>query len=157
MVSLNPFKKKEDNSYSLDQQQLPSLSQLDSSQQSQSQSNLSQPNTPSGNLSSQPQQDFSNPFQQNTSSMQPQDLSQPSSMEGTKPQQSQDESNYHHDYSKAKLDSIDSKVALLEAKFSSLEQKMDTLIAMVSEEVSEETKAKLQKSSIQNTLREKQQ
>ena len=203
MISLNPFKKKNKEGFSLDNQQLQSLSDVggnaqpsqDNTPPEPSLASQSQAGAPQGtqsqnmvgqspemgpsqegnqspgtgplpsNQNAQQQGDFSNPFaqSQNPSSMQPQDLSassdpaaqaQPAGSQEGQGQSSKD-SQIHNDYSKAKLESIDSKVALLEAKISSLEQKVDALVSMVSAEVSEETKSNLKLNSMLDSAKQK--
>lgn len=168
MISLNPFKKKHDDGFSLDEHQLPSLSQSGGPQQPQTEESIPEPPQSQENQQSTqplPEQQpfsqgngasFSNPFAQQPSQMQPQDLSASSDMtpSSQQPQQhNEDATKYHNDYSKAKLESIDAKVALLDAKMSSLEQKVDALLSMVSAEVSEETKSKLKLNSMLDSIR----
>jgi len=55
----------------------------------------------------------------------------------------QDNSNMDAQISKAKLEAMDSKVTLIDARLSSIEQKLELLTRLILEEVSDETKRKL--------------
>lgn len=154
-MNLNPFKKKEDYSFKLDDYSLPSLSEsntqsLDvgnefspgndfSSNQNQS-NDFSMGNMNAGNNFSTSSLASSNPFPtQNTQPM----------MQETKSM----DNNYHNDLSKAKLETIEAKTALIEARLSSMEHKLELIFQMLSHEVSDETRRKIKVDGMMNNFR----
>lgn len=166
MISLNPFKKKEDDGFKLDEYSLPSLGENPVSQE-QTSSSLSNsissisplPDSssplPSLNSSSLPALDSSSDQQQGTPGI---SSPLPSSFD-SKPIEShveevQDTSSFHNDLTKAKLETIATKLELMEARQHAMDQKVEQIYQMIAMEVSPETKKRLKIKSMMDNLRE---
>lgn len=169
----NPFKKKEDD-FTLNEAELPSLSDSMSNESSPSSDFPSLPDigsTPSSDLgsgyppssptpspeenvqglpglssqtndfSSSPSLPSSNPFDTSGST------STPESSSGGANQ------DLHNEISRVKLETMDSKLVLMDARMAAMEQKLELIFQMISSEVSEETKRKLKVDSMMNKIR----
>lgn len=151
----NPFKKK-DNEFKLDELELPSMSENneESTNPIINGANLNNQTFPTQNstetnpMSSQeefpvnnnPSPEFPNPFTNNNQN-------QNNNQDNSQMQ------NIHNDIAKAKLESMDSKVTLIDARLSSIEQKLEILNKLILEEVSDETKKKLKIDSMMNKIK----
>ncbi|MDA3855568.1 MAG: hypothetical protein PF569_04880 [Candidatus Woesearchaeota archaeon] len=175
----NPFKKKE-NEFKLDDYELPSLGDSTPNNEELMQSpfptnpslETTQQNNPSEipnsipsqtnshensfneeeylkNGNTQAQQQFSNPYM-NTQLNTPQENQQ---QDYNNNNQNSNTQNLHNDITKAKLDSIESRVTLMDSKLSSIEQKLEILTKLIMEEVSEETKRKLKLDNMMDKVR----
>jgi hypothetical protein len=147
----NPFKKKE-SEFKLDELELPSISENKEEPINSPETNtlneapitendptkMPQENFP---INNEPSPQFPNPFVNNA---QTQDTSQ------SNPHMQ----NMHNDITKAKLDSMESKVTLIDARLSSIEQKLELLNKLILEEVSDETKRKLKVQSMMSNIKE---
>jgi len=159
----NPFKKKEED-FTLNETELPSLS--DSMPQSfDDNSNYSgldlpdlpsSPSMPSLDENVQPLSGLSsqtssfgatqpeNPFATSSPSVPEQPVQQ--NQTGTN-------QDLHNEISRVKLETIDSKMILMDARLSAIEQKLELVFQMISSEVSEDTKRKLKVDSMMNRIK----
>lgn len=154
----NPFKKKEDNEFKLDHMELPTIGDKNNvgNENQVSEPNLAVPQLPEMNssndnlalsnqgtdLSSNPTMDLnSNPFANNSigNHNNETDLSA--------------NNNLHSEISKTKIDSLDSKVTLIDARLSNMEQKLEMIFQMISNEVSEDTKRKFKVDSMMKNIK----
>jgi len=150
----NPFKKKDDG-FKLEESSLPSLSESSDLNQESQVPNLesstsfdSNPvqsgidSNPLGTPSVQPAINNSSPFNPI------QDMTPSASMNN--PSSNQD---LHNDLIKTKIDSLDSRTALIEAKINSVDQKLNVIYQMLQAEISDETKKKLKLDSMMGRIK----
>lgn len=173
----NPFKKKEENDFNMNEMELPSLNDMDQSPMD----NNSMPELP--NLDSNPsennfQQDIentpglsgmqemnstpsfedsennsqinsnpTNPFANESSS------SQNSTGNNSENNNFNDNQQLHNEISKTKLDSLGSKMELLEHRVQNIDNKLDLILKLIQAEVSTETKMKVNMDDKMNQFR----
>jgi len=172
----NPFKKKE-KEFKLDESTLPSLTEHQENQVGSSTSGSLNPHfdeNPNINLheetpnfesqsfagNTQPNQNpGNNPFQNNLSSNNSFNSlanTTPGFSSNPNPNTYQEKpNNYQNDLLLAKVESMESKISLSEAKLTSIEQKLELLYRMFLEEVSEETKKKLNIQDMMSSVKNK--
>jgi tRNA A-37 threonylcarbamoyl transferase component Bud32 len=63
--------------------------------------------------------------------------------------------NLHKDITKAKIETIESRITLIDAKLASIDQKLEIITKLIQEEVSEETKRKLNVQSMMGNIKDK--
>ena len=178
----NPFKKKEDKEFKLNQDELPSLGQNDdfntSSNNSLSNNNMfntsafpaSQPTSEydssssqgfesslsSNNLNStEVSEDLNNSFSQSNAPQTDAFSLQPVSSSSIPQNSSSSDSavSVHHDLNRSQMETTIAKITLLEAKLSSIEQKLDVVLKVLAEEVSEETQRKIKVKHMMDTIK----
>jgi hypothetical protein len=172
MISLNPFKKKEDDGFKLDEYSLPSLG--DDSQTSNSNTSSELPSLGESNAFGNTSMNSSN-FGDNASSsnsFNPSYESQsqgipgisdpiPSSFNSTlveshiqeQPQEISN-SSLHQDIAKAKMETIATKLELMEARQQSMDQKLEQIYQMLAMEISPETKKRLKIKSMMDSIKD---
>lgn len=166
----NPFKKKDDG-FKLDDYSLPSLSE--SGDGLPKNDLLTASNLPTGDLpnldSNSPS---SNPFSQDNSqqgkgpnsdlnpntdnafnSFNPMNnrISTPPTLPSASNSMNSD--NFHNDIIKAKLETMESKISLMDARMANMEQKMEMIFQLIAAEVSDETKRKFKVKSMMNNIK----
>jgi hypothetical protein len=68
--------------------------------------------------------------------------------------ENENNNDIHNQISKSKLDTIEAKVTLIDARIYSMEQKIELMFQMISSEVSEETRRKLKVDSMMKNIKE---
>ena len=175
----NPFKKKDE--FKLDDIKLPSLNDtpddnfslpsLDNNNDTNSLGGIdnnptntmptSDPlgsNTPSPDLNSNPFNNPSNSSSFDGSSIQPQNDFNPNINPMLQPNTSADtnsniDNSQHQEITKAQIETIISKITLLDARQQNMEQKIDLIYQILLNEISEDTKRKLNIDSMMNSIR----
>ena len=178
MISFNPFKKKEDDGFKLDDYSLPSLGESMSAENTQP--SFDSPNSlPS--LDGSPQDGMSFPQESNSSIPNNNTLSSsqeipsmdasndisvpgisspiPSSFSPTDVNEEAQSSSptisdFSQDLTKAKLDTIATKMELMEARQQAMNQKIEQIYEMLAMEVSPETKKRLKVKSMMDSIKE---
>lgn len=164
MVSFpNPFKKKDSGEFKLDDYSLPSISDsssvppLPDSNQESSTPNLPNP-TPnvSDNDSLAPQASSQNNMASQLSTTSPylQNDDSYDQIPAPAKQMSMDTdvNNIHNEVSRVKIDSMEAKINLIEARMTNLDHKVDLIIEMLKNEISDETRRKLRIDSAKEKL-----
>lgn len=177
MISFNPFKKKEDDGFKLDDYSLPSLGE--SMPAENTQPSFDSPNSlPSLDGSPQSGVDFpqkNNSSISNNSISSSQEIpsmatsndmsvpgissSMPSSFSPTDVNEEAQGSSpvkgdFSQDLTKAKLDTIATKIELMEARQQAMNQKIEQIYEMLAMEVSPETKKRLKIKSMMDNIRD---
>ncbi len=159
MISFkNPFKKEEDSGFQLDEYSLPSLNDSSNPSQGIGNNNSDLPTLPENNSFNTGQtpslNDETNPYNTGLNN------SLPSSFESQTPQfnnsnlDNSSSNSLHNDISKAKMETIEAKLSLMDARQSAMEQKINMIYEMILNEVSPETKKKLKLKSMMDSLRD---
>jgi len=146
----NPFKKKEDE-FKLDDISLPSLGDMNPSPENSlnsSTSSFSETSNPIEPSMPEPANSINeNPFASpNQATISPSTQNQNpfgNNNNSIQTTTNDNQQNIQNDILKAKVESMESKVTLIDARLSNIEQKLEIIFRMISEEVSNETKTKL--------------
>lgn len=163
----NPFKKG-DNEFKLDEYSVPSMKDSNNSSFDPALGTENSQEQPS-ELNTEANTNFENPFNNNsddagnnllpsTNDIHSNDSSGQESMFNpaqNSPSQNigTDVNSIHSEVSRVKIDTMEAKVSLMEARMSSIEHKIDTIILMLENEISEDTKKKLRFQSMRESYR----
>lgn len=153
-MNFNPFKKNDEKEFKLNEHDLPSLNDSPgigkSSDFGISEPNLAGSSNSLGGLGS-----------MNNSSSPP--MPEPSygsidswndASSGKKPEMNNsNDGSTHNEISKSKLETIETKVTLIDTRLSSIEQKIELMYQLISSEVSEETKRKFKVNSMMKEIK----
>lgn len=161
MLNLNPFKKKEDG-FSLDNYSLPTVKEQEKNQNPMGFDNsLPNSNSNFGDMSSQSGTDnnsFLPPVQQPQQDQN--SFSQFPSNDVNSQSNNFSQSNSRDPYvqqeiSRTRLDTIEAKLSLIQSKMSNLENTLEKVYEMLSYEISDETKQKLNFKTLSSSARDK--
>ena len=169
-MNLNPFKKKDDMDFKLNDTQLPSLSE--SSGDLPKSEGISEPNSSTPELPRLPSLGGSNNSVPNLSSppkmaslteaedngelvgVAPNPIKSWENPDMTPQNEPSGSSGDHHKaLSNSKLDTIEAKVTLIDARMMAMEQKIELIFQMISNEVSDETKRKYKVESMMKNFK----
>ena len=139
----NPFKKK-DEGFSLDDYSLPSLNN------SINKNEINNDNV--SDLSDEQLINQTPKFEENSFSTPAFNNSQ---YQNNFQENNNNNNNNNNDLTKAKLETIETRVSLIDVRMSSIEQKLEMIYQMLSLEISDETKKKLKIQSMMDNIKEK--